>query len=130
MEIKRLFDCIEHQLQHFPQEDMLAAKENGVWRKYSTQEIATTVNQLSAGLLSLGLSGNNFTPEGSDKIAVISSNRPEWLIADMAAQQIGVIWVPVYPTTNPLELKFILNDASVQYMFASNQEIINQHSVD
>ena len=123
MEIKRLFDCIEHQLQHFPQEDMLAAKENGVWRKYSTQEIATTVNQLSAGLLSLGLSGNNFTPEGSDKIAVISSNRPEWLIADMAAQQIGVIWVPVYPTTNPLELKFILNDASVQYMFASNQEL-------
>ena len=126
MEIKRLFDCIEHQIQHFPQEDMLAAKENGVWRKYSTQEIATTVNQLSAGLMTLGLSGNNFTAEGSDKIAVISSNRPEWLIADMAAQQIGVIWVPVYPTTNPLELKFILNDASVQYMFASNQELYDK----
>ena len=126
MEIKRLFDCIEHQLQHFPQEDMLAAKENGVWRKYSTQEIATTVNQLSAGLLNLGLSGNNFSAEGSDKIAVISSNRPEWLIADMASQQIGVIWVPVYPTTNPLELKFILNDASVQYMFASNQELYDK----
>ena len=126
MEIKRLFDCIEHQLQHFPQEDMLAAKENGVWRKYSTQEIATTVNQLSAGLLTLGLSGRDYTPEGSDKIAIISSNRPEWLTADLAAQQIGVIWVPVYPTTNPLELKFILNDASVQYMFASNQELYDK----
>jgi long-chain acyl-CoA synthetase len=126
MEIKRLFDCIEHQLQHFPQEDMLAAKENGVWRKYSTQEIATTVNQLSAGLLTLGLSGKDYTAEGSDKIAIISSNRPEWLTADMATQQIGVIWVPVYPTTNPLELKFILNDASVQYMFASNQELYDK----
>jgi long-chain acyl-CoA synthetase len=126
MEIKRLFDCIEHQLKHFPQEDMLAAKENGVWRKYSTQEIATTVNQLSAGLLTLGLSGRDYTPEGSDKIAIISSNRPEWLTADLAAQQIGVIWVPVYPTTNPLELKFILNDASVQYMFASNQELYDK----
>ncbi len=126
MEIKRLFDCIEHQLQHFPQEDMLAAKENGVWRKYSTQEIATTVNQLSAGLLTLGLSGNNYTAEGSDKIAIISSNRPEWLTADLAAQQIGLIWVPVYPTTNPLELKFILNDASVQYMFASNQDLYDK----
>jgi len=126
MEIKRLFDCIEHQLQHFPQEDMLAAKENGVWRKYSTQEIATNVNQLSAGLLSLGLSGKDYTPEGSDKIAIISSNRPEWLTADLAAQQIGLIWVPVYPTTNPLELKFILNDASVQYMFASNQELYDK----
>jgi len=126
MEAKRLFDCIEHQLQHFPQEDMLAAKENGTWKKYSTTDIAKYVNQLSAGLLSRGLSGNDYTPESSDKIAVISNNRPEWLIADMAAQQIGVIWVPVYPTTNPLELTFILNDASVQYMFASNQELYDK----
>ena len=126
MEIKRLFDCIDHQLTNFPQEAMLAGKENGNWRKYSTQEVAQTVNELSAGLLTLGLSGNNFTAEGSDKIAIISSNRPEWLIADMATQQIGVIWVPVYPTTNPLELTFILNDASVQYMFASNQELYDK----
>jgi len=126
MEIKRLFDCIEHQLKHFPQEDMLAAKENGVWRKYSTQEVAQNVNELSAGLLSLGLSAHNFSPEGSDKIAVISTNRPEWLFADMAAQQLGLIWVPVYPTTNPLELTFILNDASVQYIFASNQELYDK----
>jgi long-chain acyl-CoA synthetase len=126
MECKRLFDCIDHQLAHFPQEDMLAAKVNGEWRKYSTKEVAQTVNELSAGLLSLGLSGNNFTPEGSDKIAIISENRPEWLMADMATQQIGVIWVPVYPTTNPLELTFILNDASVQYMFASTQDLYNK----
>ena len=126
MEIKRLFDCIDHQLTNFPQEAMLAGKENGIWRKYSTQEVAQTTNELSAGLLSLGLSANDFTPEGSDKIAIISSNRPEWLIADLATQQIGVIWVPVYPTTNPLELTFILNDASVQYMFASNQELYDK----
>lgn len=105
---------------------MLSGKENGTWRKYSTEEVANTVNQLSAGLLSLGLSGKDFTPEGSDKIAIISANRPEWLIADMATQQLGVIWVPVYPTTNPLELSFILKDASVQYMFASNQELYNK----
>ena len=123
MECKRLFDCIEHQLQHFPKADMLVAKENGVWRKYATKEIAQTVNELSAGLLNLGLSAHDFTPEGSDKIAIISGNRPEWLIADMATQQIGVIWVPVYPTTNPLELVFILNDASVKYMFASTFEL-------
>ena len=126
MEPKRLFDCIDHQLNNFPQEVMLAGKENGAWRTYSTTEVAATVNSLSAGLLSLGLSGNDFTPEGSDKIAIISSNRPEWLMADLATQQIGVIWVPVYPTTNPLELTFILNDASVKYMFASNQELYNK----
>jgi long-chain acyl-CoA synthetase len=126
MEYKRLFDCIDYQLEHFPKKDMLSGKENGTWRKYSTEEVANTVNQLSAGLLSLGLSGKDFTPEGSDKIAIISANRPEWLIADMATQQLGVIWVPVYPTTNPLELSFILKDASVQYIFASNQELYNK----
>jgi long-chain acyl-CoA synthetase len=126
MECKRLFDCIDHQLQNFPKKDMLSAKENGSWKHYSTQEIAKTVNELSAGLHKLGLSAHNFTPEGSDKIAVISNNRPEWLIADMAAQQLGIIWVPVYPTTNPLELAFILNDASVKYMFASNQDLYNK----
>jgi long-chain acyl-CoA synthetase len=126
MEYKRLFDCVEHQLQNFPQEDMLAAKENGQWRKYSTKEVAQIANELSAGLLSLGLSAHNFSPEGSDKIAVISTNRPEWIFADLAAQQLGIIWVPVYPTTNPLELTFILNDASVKYMFASNQELYDK----
>ena len=126
MECKRLFDCIDHQLAHFPQQDMLAAKVNGEWEKYSTNQVAQTVNELSAGLLSLGLSANNFTAEGSDKIAIISANRPEWLIADMATQQIGVIWVPVYPTTNPLELSFILNEASVKYMFASSLDLYNK----
>ncbi len=126
MECKRLFDCIEHQLTNFPKEDMLSAKENGQWKSYSTQEIAQNVNELSAGLLSLGLSANDFTPEGSDKIAIISANRPEWLIADMAAQQLGIIWVPVYPTTNPLELTFILKDASVQYMFASSKDLYDK----
>ena len=126
MECKRIFDCIEHQLTNFPKEDMLSAKENGQWKSYSTKDIAQNVNELSAGLLSLGLSANDFTPEGSDKIAIISANRPEWLIADMAAQQLGIIWVPVYPTTNPLELTFILNDASVQYMFASSKDLYDK----
>jgi len=103
MNSKRLFDCIDHQLQNFPKPDMLAAKENGVWVKYSTQMVADIANRLSAGLLEMGVSGNDFTPEGSDKIAIISNNRPEWVFTDLAVQQLGAILVPVYPTTNPLE---------------------------
>ena len=111
---RRLFDAIDWQLQQFPKPDMLNAKENGAWKHYSTQQVQETVNKLSAGLLQLGVSGNNFTPEGSDKIAIISNNRPEWLITDMAVQQIGAILVPLYPTTNPLEIEFILNNAEVK----------------
>lgn len=123
---KRLFDCLEHQLQHFPKQDMLAAKENGEWVTYSTEKVAKTALQLSAGLLELGVSGNNFTPEGSDKIAIISNNRPEWVFTDLAVQQIGAILIPIYPTTNPLELEFILNDTASKYVFVSSKELYDK----
>ncbi len=126
MNYSRLFDCMEYQLAKFPKKDMLAAKENGVWQSYSTQDVADNVNRFSAGLLQLGVSGNDFTPEGSDKIAIISNNRPEWVFADLAVQQIGAILVPLYPTTNPLEIQFILNDASVKYVFVSNDEMLQK----
>lgn len=124
MTIKRLFDAVNYQLEHFPKQDMLSAKINGQWKPYSTQEVADTVNRFSAGLLSLGVQANDFTPEGSDKIAIISNNRPEWVFTDLAVQQIGAILVPVYPTTNPNELAFILNDAAVKYIFVSNEELL------
>lgn len=126
MTIKRLFDCIDHQLQHFPKQDMLAAKENGQWVNYSTSAVAETVNRFSAGLAKLGVSGNDMTAMGSDKIAIISNNRPEWVFTDLAVQQLGAILVPVYPTTNPLELEFILNDAAVKYIFISNDELLQK----
>ncbi|MEN9685793.1 MAG: hypothetical protein RLZZ28_1579 [Bacteroidota bacterium] len=126
MTIKRLFDCIEHQLEHFPKQDMLAAKEKGQWVKYSTRQVAETVNKLSAGLHKLGVSANDMTPLGSDKIAIISNNRPEWVFTDLAVQQLGAILVPVYPTTNPIELEFILNDAAVKYIFVSNEEMLQK----
>lgn len=126
MTIKRLFDCLDHQLANFPKQDMLAAKEKGVWVTYSSQQVSDMVNRLSAGLMKMGVSGNDMTPAGSDKIAIISNNRPEWVFTDMAVQQLGAILVPVYPTTNPLELEFILNDAAVKYIFVSNEELLHK----
>ncbi|MBN8836894.1 MAG: long-chain fatty acid--CoA ligase [Sphingobacteriia bacterium] len=126
IEIKRLFDAVDYQMQHFPKKDMFAAKENGVWRTYGTKETCETVNKLSAGLLALGVSGNDFSAESSDKIAIISNNRPEWVFTDLAVQQIGAILVPVYPTTSSNELEFIFNDASVKYVFVSSSELYDK----
>ena len=123
---KRLFDCLDYQLQHFPKQDMLAAKENGEWVKYSTEAVAKIALEFSAGLLELGISGNDLTPEGSDKIAILSNNRPEWVFTDFAAQQIGAILIPIYPTTNPLELEFILNDTATKYVFVSSKDLYDK----
>ena len=122
----RLFDCIEYQIEKFGDKDMLAAKENGTWKIYSTNQVKQIVNRFSAGLMSLGVSGNDMSEEGSDKIAIVSNNRPEWLFTDIAVQQTGAVLVPIYPTTNANELQFILNDAQVKYIFVSNKDLLDK----
>jgi len=126
MELKRLFDCIDYQLSKFPKETMLAAKENGTWRSYSTTEVKETVNALTAGLIKKGCSGNDMTIEGADKIAILSNNCPEWIFTDIAVQQTGAILVPIYPTTNPIELEFILKDSAAKMIFVSNKELLEK----
>ncbi len=123
MEVKRLFDCIEHQLQHFSKQDMLNAKEKGEWKSYSTEEVKKIVDEFSAGLTELGVSANDFSDEGADKISIISNNRPEWVFTDLAVQQTGAVLVPLYPTTSANEIQFILNDALVKYIFVSSKDL-------
>lgn len=120
----RIFDSLQFQLDNFPKADMLAGKENGEWKLYSTADVKALVDQLSVGLLSLGISGNDMTIENQDKIALVSKNRPEWLILDMACQQIGAVLCPIYPTTNVNELEFIFNEATVKFAFVSGEEIL------
>jgi long-chain acyl-CoA synthetase len=112
----RLFDLLPH-LKEMPlKEDALAAKENGVWRKYGTQEFIDTVNYLSYAFIDLGI-------KKGDKIGLISNNCPQWNFVDHACLQTGSINAPLYPTISEHDLKFVVNDAQVQYFFVSNQEM-------
>jgi long-chain acyl-CoA synthetase len=119
----RLFDCLEYQLKELTLPNMFAAKEGGRWKQYSTVEVNDTVNQLASGLLHLGISPNDMSAENRDKVAIISKNRPEWLMIDLAAQKIGAVLVPVYPTINVNELQFILNDSQAKVIFANDEEL-------
>lgn len=122
----RLFDFFEHRMQEDPQSVMLAGKEGDTYREYTTTEVKTIVDELSAGLLALGYSANNMTLEGRDKIAIISKNRPEWMILDLAVQQIGVVLVPLYPTIHINDLEFVLNDAQVKAVFVNDEDLFHK----
>ena len=122
-EPKRLFDCLQYHLERKPLDDMLAGKEAGQWKKYSTQQVTDIVNNLSAGLLSLGIGPGDMTNEGRDKVAVLSKNRPEWIMLDLAVQQIGAVLTPFYPTINVNELEFVLNDAQVKMVFVNDEDL-------
>ena len=122
-EPKRLFDCLQYHLERKPLDDMLAGKEAGQWKKYSTQQVTDIVNNLAAGLLSLGIGPGDMTNEGRDKVAVLSKNRPEWIMLDLAVQQIGAVLTPFYPTINVNELEFVLNDAQVKMVFVNDEDL-------
>ncbi|HSC54220.1 MAG TPA: long-chain fatty acid--CoA ligase [Phnomibacter sp.] len=119
----RLFDILPYRQQKFGDIALMAAKESGNWKSYTAQQVQQIVNTLSANLLQLGLSGNDYSAEGADKVAILSANRPEWIFVDLACQQAGLILCPIYPTTNPIELEYILNDASIKCVFASNRDL-------
>lgn len=116
MAVTRVFEIIPQLLEKYNKPDALAAKENGQWVKYSTQQFADSVNYLSYGLLGLGI-------DREDKIAIISNNRPEWNFADYGIQQSGAVSVPIYPTISESDLNFILNDAKVKYIFVSSADL-------
>jgi long-chain acyl-CoA synthetase len=120
---KRLFDFLSYQQENFPLADMLGAKEKGGWRKYSTHEVGETVDRLSVGLLQAGITAGDRSVEGRDKVAILSANRPEWMFADLAIQQIGAVSVPVYPTINAQELQFILQEAAVKMIFVGDKAL-------
>jgi long-chain acyl-CoA synthetase len=119
---RRLFDCIEQQLTTGGLSAMLAGKERGQWKEYSTQQVKEFADKLGAGLMSLGISPNDMSIEGRDKIAIMCKNRPEWVMLDLAVQRIGAVLVPVYPTIGVNDLEFIFNDSKVKYVFVNDED--------
>jgi len=115
--IKTLAQFYYHQLEKNPKKDAFTQKENGAWVSLSTQEFIDKANQLSTGLLALGI-------KKGDKIAVISNNRTEWHLTDLAVQQLGIINVPLYPNITPNDYKYILNNSGAKMVLISDEEIL------
>ena len=121
--ISRLFDIVEQKSKDTPQAEMLAAKEGGVWKTYSCGQVWENANKLAGALLALGIANTVLEPEHQEKIAIISPNRPEWMITDIAVQLTGAVLTPIYPTISPNELSFIIKEAGIRMVFVANEEI-------
>ncbi len=116
MEITRVFDILELYKTTYKKEDVLSAKENKQWKKYSSDDLITKTNSVSYGLMSLGLTDK-------DKVAIISNNRPEWNFCDYGSQQANLVTVPIFPTISNTDLTFILNHGEVTTIFISDKSI-------
>ena len=119
MDVRRSFDILPYQLATFAKTDALAAKINGQWLLLSTQQVQDQTNLVSLGLQALGL-------QRGDKVALISMNRPEWMLADFGIAQIGAISVPMYPSITVEDYKYIFTDAGVKAVFVSDEKLFHK----
>ncbi len=117
--ISRLFEIPTYQLEHYPQGDALAYKEDRSWIKISIEQVIEQINEISYGLLALGVGKG-------DKVAMVSPNRPEWILMDYAIQQIGAISVPLYPTITIADYRFILKDSSASLVFVEGDKLFKR----
>ena len=116
METKRVFDILELYKSQYRKNDVLSAKVNKNWKKYSSDDLINYSNWVSYALIKMGLN-----PE--DKISIISNNRPEWNFCDFGSQQINIVTVPIFPTISNYDLQFILNHSEAKLIFISDKTI-------
>jgi long-chain acyl-CoA synthetase len=119
MDVRRSFDILTNQLEKFSKPDALAAKINGRYEPLSSQQVQDQANLVSLGLLKLGL-------KKDDKVAIISMNRPEWMLADFGIAQIGGTSVPMYPSITVEDYKYIFTDAGVRAVFVSDKHLFEK----
>jgi long-chain acyl-CoA synthetase len=115
--ISRTFDIPEYALLNHPREVIFSSRGRKKWKTYSTQDYYRNARFIALGLLAMGV-------DKGDKIGtVMSTNLPEWNILDMGFSQVGAIHVPIYPTLSYQDLKYVLSESGVRYLFISDRQV-------
>jgi len=84
--------------------------------KYGAQYEAITYRNLYDSINCFSENLHLWGVQKNDKVGILSSNRPEWVITDLATMKLGAVLVPVYETLSGSEIKYILNDAQVKVL--------------
>ncbi len=105
------------QAQKRPEQAAFQVKRSGHYEPISWKELAVQVDAVAVGLMELGLAHG-------DRTAILSENRPEWAIADLAILQLGGVTVPVYATLTTEEIGVLLRDSGAKFIFVSSTELM------
>jgi long-chain acyl-CoA synthetase len=89
--------------------------EKGVWKDISWKQFSDQVRRLANAMVALGVGEQ-------ENIGVLSQNKPEGLIVDFASYAIRAVVVPMYATSSEMQVKYIVSDANIRYVFVGEQE--------
>lgn len=94
----------------------LWAKRNGAWQPTSWADVAQAVSDMAKSLTTLGIAPG-------DRVMLVSENRPEWMIADLAIMAMGAVSVPAYITNTVANHRHIINDSGAKAAFVSSKTL-------
>jgi len=97
----------------------LREKDLGIWQSFTWQDYLEKVKYFSLGMISLGF-------EPGDKISVIGDNKPEWIIAELAAQCAGGLGTGIYQDSILKEVAYIINHSETKFVIAEDQEQVDK----
>ena len=108
-----------HQSSSLNTDPYLWKKSNGKFISLSWKEVKENVEALVKGLLNLGILKG-------DRVIILSENRPEWQIADLAIMAIGAISVPAYTTSTTNDYKHIINHSAARCLIVSSHDLTSK----
>jgi len=97
--------------------DTVSEKRGGKWVHISAEEFTRRVRHIA-----LGMADGGIRPQ--DRIALISENRPEWSLVDLAILSVGAVTVPLYTTQSVDQIEFILRDSGARALMISGGRIL------
>ena len=95
----------------------LGEKRAGGWQTRSWREVADQVCVMAENLRALGL-------DAGDRVMLVSENRPEWCIADLAIMAAGCVTVPTYTTNTRRDHAHILDNSGARAVFVSTEKLL------
>jgi long-chain acyl-CoA synthetase len=98
-----------------PEVVALRYKSNGTWNDITWKQYGTQVCRAGKGLLALGF-------EKGDKMSLLSRNRPEWHVADLACLSVGGVTAPIYATNSPDQVRHVIGDSDSEIAVVENFE--------
>ena len=113
-DVHTIADLPFHNMGRHPKEIMIGRCRAGHIDGISSKDLFERIRDVSLGLSSLGVTNG-------DRVAVISESRPEWVICDMAVLLLGGVTVPIYPTLNEGQVRYILADAGARIAIVSTK---------
>ncbi len=94
-------------------------RDGGLWESISWNDYARAVKEFGLGLVSMGF-------EPGQAMSIFSNNRPEWHFADLGCMAVGGVTVPIYQTSAPDQIAYILNHSEARYIVCENEEFASK----